>query len=572
MRSWRKWLTVLAGCGAVFLVGTVRAESPPADTATAIQAIQQAPDPSAVVAAFANGTAVDRNSPKLYDAYVARMVDLGLPEMAYHQAQTLTTLQSDNGLAWGVVAFVDARRGQMPEAMAAINVAGQAAPDNKFVAHTAGELAAWYDFKADKTTVPDNTRNGFIKVRAILAQQATFKDAYANAEKAYQAQTEPAQPAPTQTSPGTAPQYAPTQQVPPASQVPMAPSADTGQPVAPDTYAGPAAYPDSSYYPAYYGWGPGWYSPSPWWWWWPSGWWWGGTVFVSFGNACCFNCHGFHHDGHFHDGHFHNDNFNNKGNNFHQGGMAHSGGRGQNNFVGSPARPSTSVAQAAAARGTGSLGRTTASSSGGSSHWWTGGGSAGNVSSARPAQPSIAQNQFGASANASRFNTASASMAHMGNGSLSTVQSGRFPSSAQAGRGSFNPGFTSTQRGIMSAQGGTMAAQRGTMPSAGSFNNFRATQTFRTPSFSMPRPTGGGSAGWYHQAQSSGGAWRGGGMAMSSVPRSSVGGSFGGFSGFHGGGMPAGGGGFHGGGASMGGGGFHGGGGGGMGGGGGGHR
>jgi len=269
MRSWRKWMTILVGCGAVFVVGAARGESPPpAEIATAIQAIQQAPDPSAVVAAFANGAAVDRNNPKLYDAYVARMVDLGLPEMAYHQAQTLTTIQSDNGLAWGVVAFVNARRGQMPEALAAINVAGQATPDNKFVAHTAGELAAWYDFKADKTTVPDNTRNGFIKVRAILAQQSGFKDAYANAEKAYQAQNEPAQSAPAQTSPGSAAppsQYAPTPQVPPASQVPMAPSADTGQQVAPETYAGPPAYyPD--YSPAYYGYGPGWYSPSPWWW------------------------------------------------------------------------------------------------------------------------------------------------------------------------------------------------------------------------------------------------------------------------------------------------------------------
>src|SRR5215471_8957266 len=101
-------MTILAGCGAVFLAGAVFGESPPpGDTAAAIQAIQQAPDPSAVVAAFADAT--DRNNPKLYDAYVTRMVDLGLPEMAYHQAQTLTGLQSDNGLAWGVVAYVDAR-------------------------------------------------------------------------------------------------------------------------------------------------------------------------------------------------------------------------------------------------------------------------------------------------------------------------------------------------------------------------------------------------------------------------------------------------------------------------------
>ena len=82
------------------------------------------------------------------------MVDFGLPEMAYYQAQTLTTLQVNNGLAWGVVAYVDARRAQMAEAIYAINLAGQFAPDNKFVQHTAGELVAWYDLKADKATIP----------------------------------------------------------------------------------------------------------------------------------------------------------------------------------------------------------------------------------------------------------------------------------------------------------------------------------------------------------------------------------------------------------------------------------
>ena len=51
-------------------------------------------------AAYVNGAAVDRNDPKLSEAYVVRMVDLGLPELAFHQAQTLTTLVSNNGLVW----------------------------------------------------------------------------------------------------------------------------------------------------------------------------------------------------------------------------------------------------------------------------------------------------------------------------------------------------------------------------------------------------------------------------------------------------------------------------------------
>src|ERR1035441_3947298 len=84
--------------------------SQPATVAAAIQAIQQAGDPSAAVAAYGSGLALTANDPKLHEAYVVRMVDMSLPEMAYHQAQTLTILQPNNGLAWGVVAYVDARR------------------------------------------------------------------------------------------------------------------------------------------------------------------------------------------------------------------------------------------------------------------------------------------------------------------------------------------------------------------------------------------------------------------------------------------------------------------------------
>ena len=167
----------------------------PATTAAAIQAIQQAPDPSAAVAAYGSGLAIASNDPKLHEAYVARMVEMGLPEMAYHQAQTLTTLQPNNGLAWGVVAYVDARRGQMPEAVSAINLAGQFASSNKFVAHTAGEILAWYDLKADKSKLPDNAKDGLIRIRGLLDKQPAFTEAYETARKAYQTQSSAAQPA-----------------------------------------------------------------------------------------------------------------------------------------------------------------------------------------------------------------------------------------------------------------------------------------------------------------------------------------------------------------------------------------
>src|ERR1043166_7730356 len=157
MKAWSKFLIFLGMLSWVVApISSAPATRP--EVTAAIQAIQQASDPSAVISAYANGFAIDRNDPKLYEAYVARMVDLGLPELAYHQAQTLTTLESNNGLAWGVGAYGDARRGQMPEALSDIILAGQFAPGNKFVQRTAGEIIAWHDLKAGQwQRGPQNT-------------------------------------------------------------------------------------------------------------------------------------------------------------------------------------------------------------------------------------------------------------------------------------------------------------------------------------------------------------------------------------------------------------------------------
>jgi hypothetical protein len=281
-------------------------------SAGAIQAIQQASDPSAAIAAYANGIATDRNNPRIHEAYIAKMVDLGLPEMAFHQAESLTGLESNNGLAWGVVAYVDARRGQMSEAISAVVLAGQFAPDNAFVQRTAGELTAWYDLKADKSALSDSTKDAMVKIRANLEKRTAFADAYNAATKAYKGQTNTTQP-PAQSSvaPNPAPAATADQQAYSTEPVP----GSYGPPY-PYDYGDYAAYPPPyAYYPDYgpYYWGPGWISPAAWWWW-PVGSWFGFSFFPC-SSFCVFD----HHHGHFHDG-FHNGNFHS-----HNGFVAHNG-------------------------------------------------------------------------------------------------------------------------------------------------------------------------------------------------------------------------------------------------------
>ena len=260
-------------CGCVLATAWGASPTDP-EVGAAIQAIEQAPDPSAAVAAYVNGAAVDRNDPKLSEAYVARMVDLGLPELAFHQAQTLTTLESNNGLAWGVIAYVEARRGNMAEAISAINLAGQFAPGNPLVQRTAGEIAAWYDVMADKATLSENAKRGLATIRGLLEKRPEFANAYETAKKAYRAQASaPEQPVQSQ-GPSTG-----LQTVSPTESV--------------------------SYYPDYYyASGAGWVEPTPWWWWQPVGFF-GGFDFFPSTTVVVFNHRNFffkHHDHFFHHG------------------------------------------------------------------------------------------------------------------------------------------------------------------------------------------------------------------------------------------------------------------------------
>ena len=423
MKTWLKIsLGLLVWGGALGSGCSGALTNQPVTTAAAIQAIQQAPDPSAAVAAYGSGLAIAPNDPKLHEAYVARMVDMGLPEMAFHQAETLTTLQPNNGLAWGVVAYVNARRGQMPEAVSAINLAGQFASNNKFVAHTAGEILAWYDLKADKTKMPENAKDGVARIRGLLDKQPAFTEAYDTARKAYQTQSSAAQPAgpeaPAQdASAAQAPEVSATSPISPGAYAPQAVAApqtlapaDQGAPL---TYLSPPAEPDYTpvYYPPYYDWapdycydwGPGWCAPSPWCWWSPCGFW-GGCGFFPFGVTLAFggfdDFHHGHHDGGFDHGHGfghggdsgHGGNFGHGGNNGHGGNfgsggtfasaggfgnrnnpaMWHNGSHGSSSYFGTPARPSASLAQF---NTQGSAGRSSSTFASTSTHWWAGRGS-----------------------------------------------------------------------------------------------------------------------------------------------------------------------------------------------------
>ena len=383
----KKVTIALAGVLGLAMAFTGRAqyESTPADAA-AIAAIQQAADPSAAVSAYAEGMALNHNDAKFHEAYVRRMVELGLPEMAYHQAQTVTTMEPKNGLAWGVLAYVDARRGQMSEALSAIALAGQYAPNDTFVEHTAGELSAWYDLKADKAQLQASVINSLSKLRDQIGQKPAFVEAYDMAAGAYRAQA-------AQSSIPSAPAANSQPAAPPPG---MASESDQ---IAPLGYGAPAYAP--GYYPSDYGayndqgpdyyadYGPGWIAPSPVWWWAPVGYW-GGCNFVPFPSTCLFGDFDGFHRHHFEGGfdHAHFDPFGAGGGFGFHGGLAdahnpafwHQGRFGGGAFFGAPALPSSQViawSREGAAVAAATLATTP--------HWWSNPGQGALALGARPA-------------------------------------------------------------------------------------------------------------------------------------------------------------------------------------------
>ncbi len=158
-----------------------------------VDVILHAPDPSTAVAAYAAAKSVLPDSSKIDQAYLRRMVDFGLPQMADAQARMLVQHDPKDGLAWGVIAFSLATRGQTADALKDIATAARYLPDDPFIQRTAGQLLAWYDTVADKSTLPDVIKNSVQGVRSEMAAQRAYVDAYQAARATYEQGANPAE-------------------------------------------------------------------------------------------------------------------------------------------------------------------------------------------------------------------------------------------------------------------------------------------------------------------------------------------------------------------------------------------
>ena len=153
-----------------------------------IQAVGSAEHPRQAISAYARGCAVDRSKPEIHEAYMRRMLQFGLPRIAYYPARVLVTMQRDNGVAWGVLGYMHGRRGELDEALSATVRAAENDGGNPSILHNAGQLVAWYDNELNLPKISDRTKRSLEKVRRELSERQPFARAYKGMTAAYKEQ------------------------------------------------------------------------------------------------------------------------------------------------------------------------------------------------------------------------------------------------------------------------------------------------------------------------------------------------------------------------------------------------
>lgn len=160
------------------LPASVPASSPADKLAPFLKAMNASDNPSDVMAAYARGSAVDRNNPALHEAYIKRMLKLGQPLIAFYAARTLLSLDKENALAWGVVAYAQARKGEYDDALVSAIRSVIKDRDNIGNLHNAGQLVAWYDMQAAPPELSIFLRQALQRDHDALMAKPAFEKAY----------------------------------------------------------------------------------------------------------------------------------------------------------------------------------------------------------------------------------------------------------------------------------------------------------------------------------------------------------------------------------------------------------
>jgi hypothetical protein len=150
----------------------------------AIDAIYDAPDPSSTVEAYSRARAMTTTrGVAVAQAYVRRMTEFGLPEMAEAQAKYVLDVELTDPVAKAVIAAMRAKRGETENAIRSIATAVMFGADEPYVRRTAGQILAWHDTRTG--TMAEDIESSIATMRRSVEAAPEFKEAYAKARVAY---------------------------------------------------------------------------------------------------------------------------------------------------------------------------------------------------------------------------------------------------------------------------------------------------------------------------------------------------------------------------------------------------
>ena len=184
-------IAATAGLGAAQTTLPVAPAAPPAATADknspvgrAVRAIREANTLSAVKDAFADGADTDPENVELNTAYMRRLLQLGLPQLANGPATTLLRVPVADGTAYGVVGYNCGRQNDLTNALTNTMKAAGILKDDPSIQNNLGQLTAWYEcakpYKlaaADQKTL-DDLKADLDKAEPYKAGYKLIKDAY----------------------------------------------------------------------------------------------------------------------------------------------------------------------------------------------------------------------------------------------------------------------------------------------------------------------------------------------------------------------------------------------------------
>ncbi|MCD6304386.1 MAG: hypothetical protein J7M21_05425 [Planctomycetes bacterium] len=149
----------------------------------AVRAIASAGSVEQASAAYAKGCAINRQSIRLQDAYMRRMLKFGRPDLAVQPARELLKLQPDNAVAWGVIAYEQCIKAQYLAAVPNALRAAELDPQNSSICHNAAQLVAWCE--GAKIALNATLASRLKKFKDASWAGKTFTDAYNKAKQSY---------------------------------------------------------------------------------------------------------------------------------------------------------------------------------------------------------------------------------------------------------------------------------------------------------------------------------------------------------------------------------------------------